>query len=211
MAGKRHVPHIPTGHIFEAAETRTLSGAPYLSPNPYHTLILTALHALTHSYLMDFWFLDIAVVIASMGKDFSYDTLLEMSDQYGLGFAVGPMLWALGGLFFYPLPEGILETARPGPLLRRLIRTATERTEYLFFGEAVLGLHVDTYQKKFYYFRELIFPGREVVSRELGVRNAGPIRLVFLRAAHLVRSLVRIVTRAPAAKSTHGGSGKEER
>ncbi|MBN1883829.1 MAG: nucleotidyltransferase family protein [Deltaproteobacteria bacterium] len=211
ISGRRHLPRIPTEHIFGAAKPQRLHGAPYLSPDPYHTLVLTALHALTHSYLMDFWFLDIAVVIASMGEDFSCDTLLAEADRYGLGFSVEPMLWALGSLFLYPLPEGFLETVRPSPLLRRLIRSATERTEYLFFGEAVLGLHVDTYKKKFYYFRGLIFPGREVVARELGVRRGGSMRLLFLRAAHLLRSLGRIVIHTRGIGGSDGGSGKKAR
>ena len=197
MTGKRHLPRIPTEHIFERAHTYTLHGAPYLSPDPYHTLTMTALHAMTHSYLMDYWFLDIAVVIASMGDDFSYDTLLAESERYGLGFSVAPMLWALGSLFSYPLPEGLEGAVRPGPVVRRLIRTATERTEYLFFGEAVLGLHVDTYKKKFYYFKELLFPGSEVVAREQNVTGVGLIRLLLHRAAYLLSSLGRIVLKIP--------------
>lgn len=208
MAGKRHLPHIPTEQIFERAKVHTLHGVPYLSPDSYHTLTMTALHALSHSYLMDCWFLDTAVVIASLGEDFSYDTFLSESERYGLGFSVEPMLWVLGSLFSYPLPEGLEGAVRPGPVLRRLIRTATERTDYLFFGEAVLGLHVDTYKKKFYYFKELLFPEPEVVARELDVSNAGPIRLLIYRAVHLMSSLVRLMLpkrRNGGAPGTVGG------
>ena len=194
ISAKRFLPHIPTDRIIEAARPHTLHGAPYLSPDPYHTLVLTALHALTHSYLMDYWFLDIAVVIESLGDEFSFDRLSSESDRYGLGFSTGPMLWALGNLFSYPLPEGLEERVRPGPLTRHLIRTATERTEYLFFGEAMLGLHVDTIQKKFYYFKEILFPSRNVVARELNAPGAGSIRLFFRRAAHLLSSLGRLVS-----------------
>lgn len=206
MAGKRHLPHIPTEQIFERAQPHAIHGAPYLSPDPYHTLTMTALHALGHSYLMDSWFLDIAVVIASLEDDFSYDTFLSESKRYGLGFSVEPMLWALGSLYSYPLPEGLEETVRPGPVLGRLIRTATERTDYLFFGEAVLGLHVDTYKKKFYYFKELLFPEPEVVARELDVSDAGPIRLFIHRAVHLMSSLGRIVLKIPKATDRCGES-----
>jgi hypothetical protein len=193
VSAKRFLPHIPTDRIIEAARPHILSGAPYLSPDVYHTLILTALHALTHSYLMDYWFLDIAVIIASLGDDFSFDRLLSESDRYDLTFSVGPMLWALGDLFSYPLPEGLEKNMRPGPLTRRLIRIATERTEYLFFGEVMLGLHVDTIRKKFYYFNEILLPSRGVVARELDAPGAGTMRLACRRAAHLLSSLGRLV------------------
>jgi len=150
---------------------------------------------------MDYWFLDIAVVIASMGDDFSWNALVSESERYGLGFSLGPMLWALGSLFSYPMPERVLNTVRPGPFSRYLIRTATERTEYLFFGEVLLGLQVDTINKKFYYFRELLFPKREVVSRELGVPETGTVSLVFRRTAHLLSSLGRIMINALKKKA----------
>jgi len=165
---RKYISRIPADQIFARACTRSIGGIPYLSPDPYHSLIITAVHALKHAYVMDFWFMDAGMVILVMGNAFCMTDLLKAADQYGLGKAVRIMLWALHHLFYFPLDANRLDGLAPGPLVRRCVTAATQHTRFLQFGTLLMGTSIEGFWKKTRYFMELAGPKRAVLRKERG-------------------------------------------
>ncbi len=182
------LPQIPAGEIFARAEKREIEGAAYLSPDPGHSLIITALHAMTHSYLKDYWFLDAGTLLIRNAEPSFVDRCRALAEEHRLTGVLGPMLWALREHFAFRPDSGRGKEYRVSLPVRRLIGAAMRSTDYLFFGDLLLGLSVDSYKKKFYYFKEMAFPHRDVVARERGVGITGAAPLFLSRSLHLVRS-----------------------
>jgi hypothetical protein len=192
---REYLPALPPGEIFAAAEKVKMGEADYLSPNPYHTIIISAHHALKHSYLMNYWFMDVGRVIESLGDGFSTGLLFDMTPPGGLARITGKMLWILGNYFGFPMKPEEVSGFRPGPIERRLITAAIESRRSLQFGDILLGLDIDNSRQKFYYYRELFFPARGVLSREGGAGRGKGGMIYLSRAIHLLKSLIGIVFR----------------
>jgi hypothetical protein len=190
-----HLPRIPSVDIFKDALRREIGGAPYLSPDPGHSLIITALHALTHSYLMDYWFLDAGVLIIAGGGTSFVERCLATAEEYRLGSVVGLLFWAIDDLFAFPADHSLPGGYRPPAPVRWLIRAAAKSTRYLYFGDLLLGLSVDGRQKKMYYYKEMAFPRRDIIVREAGIEGGGAVRPYLVRSAYLVKSGIRILLR----------------
>jgi hypothetical protein len=192
LVSRRYVPGIPVEEIFAQAGTCLIGTAPYLSPHPYHSLMITALHALKHAYAMDYWFMDVGTVITGMGDDLSTDGLLRTADRYGLQQVVRFMLWALGSLFYFPGAAAAVNGFSPGPLVRRSITAATEHTRFLQFGTLLMGCTIDGFWKRLRYVIELAGPKRAVLKKERGAGSPGKIPGLGLhgeRFAEFFRSL----------------------
>jgi hypothetical protein len=188
-----YLPRIETGELFESSVEREIDGVPYLSPHPSHSLIITALHALTHSYLMDYWFMDAgALFIANAGPSFP-EEVDDVAMRHRLDAVLKYHLWAIRELFGFPgelpLPPGY----RPPAVVRRLIRAAVGRTDYLFFGDALLGLTIDSNRRRFYYFKTMVLPRPDVIAREMGVDPRKKSAVYLARLVHLVRSGLRVL------------------
>lgn len=173
ISARKYLPRIPVEEIFAHARIRNIGGARYLSPDPYHSLIITAVHALKHAYVMDYWFMDAGMVISSMGNSFALTHLLRTADQYGLEKAVHIMLWALGALFHFPLFQFPLDDTAlggfsPGPLVRKCVTAATLHTRFLQFGTFLMGTCIGSLRKRLQYFLELAGPKATVLRKERG-------------------------------------------
>lgn len=199
---RRYLPALATEEIFASAVKAKIGGADYLSPDPYHTLIISSVHALKHSYLKDYWFLDVGRIIESLGDEFSIDLLLGRADSSGLVKIVGKMLWIVTELFEFPLRSDKIPRFRPGQIERGMISAAIGSRRSLQFGDILLGLNIDNPTQKFYYYRELLFPGRDVLMRELGSGGRGDgqrgggwarLCLYFSRTIHLLKSFLGII------------------
>jgi len=186
-----YLPRIPSDEIFSGSRRREIAGAAYRSPSPHHSLIMTALHALTHSYLMDFWFMDAGALLIKNDRGAFSDTLIETARRYRLVHVLNYHLWAIKEIFGYagnlPLPEDY----RPPRPIERLIRTAVRRTDYLFFGDILLGFAIDSYKKKLYYFKEMALPRREIIAGEMDISSRSAPGIYWARLAHLVKAGVR--------------------
>lgn len=194
---REYLPALPPEEIFASAEKVKMGNADYLSPNPYHTIIISSHHALKHSYLMNYWFMDVGRVIESIGDRFSTGLLFEKAGSEGLARIVGRMLWILKNRFGFPLKSDEASGFRPGPIERGLITAAIGSRRSLQFGDILLGLDIDNSRQKFYYYRELFFPARGVLMREGGGgagRGKGG-KIYFSRTIHLLKSLFGIVFR----------------
>ena len=189
----RYLPKIPTHEVIKEATHRQLGNATYLSPDTYHAIIMTALHSLTHSYLKDFWFMDVGKLIIAEGESFSMDRLMEIASRWGLSGVVLFMLWALQELFGFPMKMDFRSDYRVNPVVKRLISAATRSRRYLQFGDLILGLYIDSPVKKLYYFKEMAYPKRDVMAREMGLESAGRLRLYLMRTIYLVKSLLGIL------------------
>ncbi len=197
IRAREYLPTLSTDEIFASAEKVKIGDADYLSPNPYHTIIISAQHALKHSYLMNYWFMDVGRVIECLGDRFSTDLLFEMIASGKLSKVVGKMLWIITERFGFPLKPNEVSGFRPGPIERRLISAAIGSRRSLQFGDILLGLDIDNSRKKFYYYNELLFPERSILFREQGrVADRGEmVKLYFLRTIHLLKSLFGIFFR----------------
>jgi len=191
---RQFLPTLKTEDIFASAVKIRIGDSNYLSPDPYHTLILSSLHALKHSYLMDYWFLDVGKIIENLGSVFSLDTLFEKTGSEGLTEIVGKMLWIVTEIFEFPLNEDEIARFGPNRIERRLISAAIGSRRSLQFGDVLLGLYIDNWRQKFYYYKEFLFPDRDVLLKELGNSSSqwGTIMLYLLRAIHLLKSLFGI-------------------
>ena len=196
ISARRYLPKITADEIFDGARTEHIGESPYLSPDPYHSIIITSMHALKHSYLMDYWFMDTGKIILSLGDSFSTERLFASAGTKGVRYPVSLMLWALNEFFLFPidLPGDI----RPSFYTRRLIYAATRSTDFLHFGEMLFGLHIDSYQKRLYYYKEFFYPKSKILKSEIGIDHSGDIgrlKLYLLRTFHLFRSLFAIIFR----------------
>lgn len=191
---RQFLPTVKTEELFASAVKKEIGDANYLSPDPYHTLILSSLHALKHSYLMDYWFLDVGKIIENLGSAFSLKTLFEKTGTEGLAEIVGKMLWIVTEIFKFPLNGDEIARFRPSGIERRLISAAIGSRNSLQFGDIILGLYIDNSRQKFYYYKELLFPDRDVLLKELQNSSSrrGKIRLYLPRAIHLLKSLFGI-------------------
>ncbi len=191
---RKFLPTIKTEDIFASAVRKEIEGINYLSPDPYHTLILSSLHALKHSYLMDYWFLDVGKIIENLGSDFSLSTLFEKTGSKGLTEIVGKMLWIVTEIFEFPLNKDEITRFRPSRIERRFVLAAIGSRNSLQFGDIILGLYIDNWWQKFYYYKELLFPDRDVLLKELEKSSSrgGNIRLYLSRTIHLLKSLFGI-------------------
>lgn len=168
ISARKYIPGIPAEEIFAHARTGEMGEAQYLSPNPYHSLIITAVHALKHAYVKDYWFLDTGMVIRGMGDAFSMSELLRTAEQYGLRKAVHIMLWALQDLFYFPGASDSRNGFLPGPLVKRCITAATENTRFLQFGTFLMGTTIKSFRERLCYYTELATPKRAVLKKERG-------------------------------------------
>ena len=168
LESRRYIPRIPAEEIFTHARPCQIGTAQYLSPNPYHSLIITALHALKHAYVMDYWFMDAGKIVMKMGNAFSMKDLLNTADQYGLKKAVHIMLWALEDLFYFPSDLAPMNDFLPSPLVRKCVTAATEHTRFLQFGTFLMGITIDSFWKRLRYYIELAGPQRAVLKKERG-------------------------------------------
>jgi hypothetical protein len=196
ISARRYLPKITADEIFEGARTGHIGESPYLSPDPYHSIIITSTHALKHSYLMDYWFMDTGRIILSLGDSFSTEKLFATAGTDGVRYPVSLMLWALNEIFSFPidLPTDIC----PRLLSRKLIYAATRSPDFLHFGEMLLGLYIDSLKKKVYYYKEFFYPKSKILKNEMGIshnRNIGRLKLHLLRTFHLLRSLFAIIFR----------------
>ncbi len=186
-----YLPRIESDEIFDSSIRREIEGVPYLSPDPRHSLILTALHALTHSYLMDYWFMDAgALLIANTDPSFA-DGATDIALRHRLSSVLNYHLWAIREIFGFPGPLPLPVGYRPPRTVGRLIRAAVRRTDYLFFGDVLLGLAIDTNRRKFYYFRAMAFPHPDVMAREMDVDPRKRPAVYLARLTHLVGSGLR--------------------
>jgi hypothetical protein len=188
-----YLPRIPTDEIFHGSREREIDGVPYRSPDPRHSLIMTALHALTHSYLMDFWFMDAGALLIDNDRGNFSDTLKDIAAHHRLAHVLNYHLWAIREIFGYPgnlpLPEGY----RPPRTIARFITTAVGRTDYLFFGDVLLGFTIDSYRRKCYYFKGMVFPHRDIVAHELNIDPQDRLGIYRARLVHLVRAGLRVI------------------
>jgi hypothetical protein len=188
-----YLPHIQTEELFDTSVEREIDGVPYRSPHPAHSLVITALHALTHSYLMDYWFMDAgALLIANSGPSFQGE-VVDVAARHRLDAVLKYHLWAIRELFGFPeelpLPTGY----RPPAVVRRLIGAAVGRTDYLFFGDVLLGLTIDSSRRRFYYFKTMVLPHPDVIAREMGVDPRKKSVVYLARLMHLVKSGLRVL------------------
>lgn len=188
-----YLPRIPSDEIFDASRKARIGGAPYRSPDPRHSLIMTALHALTHSYLMDFWFMDAGVLLIENDRPGFSDTLIELARRYRLSHVLQYHLWSIREIFGFPGDIPLSADYRVPRPVERLIRRAVSRTDYLFFGDVLLGLAIDSNKKKFYYFKEMVFPRREIVAREMGMDPRDRVGVYRARVLHLLKSGIRVL------------------
>lgn len=196
ISARRYLPKITAEEIFESAKKRHIGESPYFSPDPYHSLIIISMHALKHSYLMDYWFMDAGKIILTLGDSFSADRLFMSTETGGVKYSVSLMLWALKEIFFFPIdcPRDI----RPRFPSRKLVLAATESTDFLHFGEILLGLHIDSHIKRLYYYREFLYPKSKVLKSEMGIgpnSDVGRLKLYILRTLQLFRALLTIIFR----------------
>ena len=190
---RTYLPRIPTDEIFSGSEKRRIDGADYRSPGPQHSLIMTALHALTHSYLMDFWFMDAgALFIANNGGSFP-GTVTDAARRYRLDHVVDYHLWAIREIFGYPGELPLPADYRPPLLIRRLISAAVGRTDYLFFGDVLLGLTIDSRKRKFYYFMRMALPQRDIIASEMDLHHHNTLGIYRARLGHLIRAGLRVL------------------
>lgn len=189
-----HLPRIPSEEIFERSRPREIAGAVYRSPDPRHSLIMTALHALTHSYLMDFWFMDAGVLLIQNDRGSFTDALGDVAARHRLSHVLAYHLWAVREIFGYPGDVPLPADYRIPRAVELLIRKAVTRTDYLFFGDVLLGLTIDSHRKKFYYFKEMAFPRRDIVAREMGIDARGIARVYRARLLYLLRSGIQALT-----------------
>lgn len=187
-----YLPRIETEEIFDGSVRREIDGVPYRSPDPRHSLIITALHALTHSYLMDYWFMDAGVLLIANGHPSFADDAFDIAERHRLSPTLSYHLWAIREIFGFPgrlpLPTGY----RPPRTVERLIRAAVKRTDYLFFGDILLGFTIDSYRKKFYYFKEMALPHRNIIAHEMGIDPRNIPGVYRARLLHLVKSGFRV-------------------
>lgn len=188
-----HLPRIPTDAIFDGSRRRKINGVPYRSPDPHHSLIMTALHALTHSYLMDFWFMDAGALLAGNNRRGFSDTLIDTARRYSLLSVLRYHLWAVKELFGYPSDVPVPDGYHPPLPIALLIKAAVERTDYLYFGDVLLGLGIDNYRNKLYYYKEMAFPHRDVIAREMDVDPGKTLAVYRARLVHLLRAGLRVL------------------
>ncbi len=187
-----YLPRIPTDEIFDCSRQREIDGVAYRSPSPHHSLIMTALHALTHSYLMDFWFMDAGVLLVRNNRgDFS-DTVIDTARRYKLIHVLNYHLWAAKEIFGYPGDMPLPEDYRPPLPIRRFIKAAVRRTDYLYFGDVLLGFTIDSHRNKFYYFRKMALPHRDVIAREMGVDPRSILGVYRARLVYLIKAGFRL-------------------
>jgi hypothetical protein len=187
------LPRIGINEIFNGSRRGEIAGVSYLSPDPCHSLIVTALHALTHSYLMDFWFMDAGALLAGNDSPSFRDRVVDTARRHRLSGVLDYHLWSIRDIFGYPGGVPLAPDYRPPLAIRRLIGTAVRRTDYLFFGDILLGFSIDSHRKKFYYFKEMAFPHREVIAREMGVNPRDIPGVYRARLLHLVKSAFRVL------------------
>jgi len=187
-----YLPRIESDEIFSNSIPRKIEGVVYLSPDPRHSLIMTALHALTHSYIMDFWFMDAGVLLINSNRPAFRSELVDIARQHGLGDVLNYHLWALREIFGYPGDIPLPADYRPPRPIRRLIRAAVRRTDYLFFGDILLGFTIDSYRNRFYYFKEMAFPHRDIIALESGIDSHSTPGIYCARLLHLVKSAFRV-------------------
>jgi hypothetical protein len=150
---------------------------------------------------MNYWFMDVGSVIEYLGDKFSTDLLFQTAASYELTRIVGRMLWILTNHFGFTLKFDEVSGFRPGSIETRLISGAIKSRRSLQFGDILLGLDIDNFRKKFYYYRELFFPDRRVLLREGGSGaehgKDGNIYFssYFSRTIHLLKSLFGIIFR----------------
>ena len=196
ISARRYLPKITADKVFESARVGHIGESPYLSPDPYHSLIITSMHALKHSYLMDYWFMDAGKIILSLGDSFSTKRLFATAETGGVKYPVSLMLWTLKEIFSFPIDCPI--DIRPKFTSRKLILAATRRTDFLHFGEILLGLHIDSYIKRLYYYKEFLYPKNEVLKSEMGIgprSDLGRLKLNLLRTFQLFRVFLTIIFR----------------
>lgn len=175
LASRKYIAGIPADEIFTHARIHRIGSAQYLSPDPYHSLIITAIHALKHAYTKDYWFMDSGMVITGMGDAFSLEELMGTADRYGLKHVVLIMLWALGSLYYFPRAFPTVNGLRPGPLVRKCVTAAIKHTRFLQFGTLLMGTAIDGLWKRLRYFLELAMPKKAVLKKERGAGNPGKV------------------------------------
>jgi hypothetical protein len=188
-----YLPRIETDEIFDGSQQREINGVPYRSPDPRHSLIMTALHALTHSYVMDFWFMDAGALLIQNNHPSFSNTLTDIARRHRLSHVLNYHLWSIREIFGYPASVPLPAGYRPPLAVRRLIGTAVRRTDYLFFGDILLGFSIDSYRKKFYYFKEMALPHRDIIAHEMGIDPHNVPGVYRARLFHLVKSGVRVL------------------
>ncbi len=187
-----HLPRIESDEIFAGSEQREINGVPYRSPDPRHTLIMTALHALTHSYIMDFWFMDAGVLLIKNSRPSFSDSLIDIALRHRLLPVLNYHLWSIREIFGYPGSIPLPDDYRPPRPIGRLIGAAVRRTDYLFFGDILLGFTIDSNRKKFYYFKGMALPHRNIIAHEMGINPHDIPGVYRARLLHLVRSGFRV-------------------
>lgn len=187
-----HLPRIETDEIFACSEQREINGVPYRSPDPRHSLIMTALHALTHSYVMDFWFMDAGVLLIRNGVRSFSDSLIDIALRHRLLPVLNYHLWSIREIFGYPGSVPLPDDYRPPRPIRRLIGAAVRRTDYLFFGDILLGFTIDSNRKKLYYFKQMALPRRNIIAHEMGIDPHDIPGVYCARLLHLVKSGFRV-------------------
>ncbi|MBN2225034.1 MAG: nucleotidyltransferase family protein [Deltaproteobacteria bacterium] len=187
-----YLPRIESDEIFNGARRREINGVAYLSPDPRHSLIMTALHALTHSYVMDFWFMDAGALLIKNDRASFSRTLADIALRHRLSDVLNYHLWSIREIFGFPGDIPLPTDYRPPRPIRRLIRTAVRRTDYLFFGDILLGFTIDSYRKKFYYFKEMAFPHRDIIAHETGIDSHSITGVYRARLLHLAKSVFRV-------------------
>jgi len=190
---RAYLPHIPTDEIFSSSGRRQIDGADYRSPGPHHSLIMTALHALTHSYLMDFWFMDAGALFITNNDGSFPGMVMDTARRYRLDHVVNYHLWAIREVFGYPGDLPLPGDYRPPPFMRRLITAAVGRTDYLFFGDILLGLTIDSHKRKFYYFIGMVLPRRDIIASEMDVHHHNTLGIYLARLGHLIRAGFRVL------------------
>ncbi|MBN1573175.1 MAG: nucleotidyltransferase family protein [Deltaproteobacteria bacterium] len=197
IRSREYLPTLSTDEIFASAEKIKIGDADYLSTNPYHTIIISSHHALKHSYLMNYWFMDVGRVIESLGEGFSLGLLFDNAGSNKLIKIVGRMLWILTERFGFPLNSDEVSGFKPGPIERRLVSAAIGSRRSLQFGDILLGLNIDNSRQKLYYYRELLFPEWRVLLREggSGAEHGKSGKIYFSRTIHLLKSLFGIIFR----------------
>jgi hypothetical protein len=187
-----YLPRIETDEIFDGSQQREINGVPYRSPDPRHSLIMTALHALTHSYVMDFWFMDAGTLLIHNDSPSFSDTLTDIARRHRLSHVLNYHLWSIREIFGYPASVPLPAGYRPPLAVQRLIGAAVRRTDYLFFGDILLGFSIDSYRKKFYYFKEMALPHRDIIAHEMGIDPHNVPGVYRARLFHLVKSGFRV-------------------
>jgi hypothetical protein len=153
---------------------------------------MTALHALTHSYLMDFWFMDAGALLAGNNRGNFSDSVIDTARRYKLIHVLNYHLWAVKKIFGYPGDMPLPEDYRPPLPIRRFIKAAVRRTDYLYFGDVLLGFTIDSHRNKFYYFWEMALPHRDIIAREMGVDPRNTLGIYRARLVYLVKAGFRL-------------------